>query len=309
LGSEQVKEAFAKELKKQKVDQEIKLGDTDCHDFCEMGPLVIVYPEGTFYVRVTPEDVPDIVEEHLINGKVVDRLLYKEAVKEDQLPKYKDLDFYKKQRRVALRNCGSIDPERLDEYVARDGYASLEKALFEFTPEQVIDEVKRSGLRGRGGGGFPTGLKWEFCHRSPGDLKYLICNADEGDPGAFMANNNPCCIRRLYLTVGDTLSTRTLNIYQGFLFTHSNTASLINNNLQIAFINLFENGCHYILCSGSNTAGSHPDNDLDPLSITSRNFLFGFLSEFFKIFSACYFHNFHLASTGTRPLPCFNSTA
>jgi NADH:ubiquinone oxidoreductase subunit F (NADH-binding)/(2Fe-2S) ferredoxin len=186
LGSEQVKEAFAKELKKQKVDQEIKLGDTDCHDFCEMGPLVIVYPEGTFYVRVTPEDVPDIVEEHLINGKVVDRLLYKEAVKEDQLPKYKDLDFYKKQRRVALRNCGSIDPERLDEYVARDGYASLEKALFEFTPEQVIDEVKRSGLRGRGGGGFPTGLKWEFCHRSPGDLKYLICNADEGDPGAFM---------------------------------------------------------------------------------------------------------------------------
>jgi NADH-quinone oxidoreductase subunit F len=185
-GSEQVKEAFAKELKKQKLDQEIKLGDTDCHDFCEMGPLVIVYPEGTFYVRVTPEDVPDIVEEHLINGKVVDRLLYKEPVKEDQLPKYKDLNFYKKQRRVALRNCGSIDPERLDEYVARDGYASLEKALFEFTPEQVIDEVKRSGLRGRGGGGFPTGLKWEFCYRSPGDLKYLICNADEGDPGAFM---------------------------------------------------------------------------------------------------------------------------
>lgn len=185
-GSEQVKEAFAKELKKQKLDQEIKLGDTDCHDFCEMGPLVIVYPEGTFYVRVTPEDVPDIVEEHLINGKVVERLLYKESVKEDQLPKYKDLNFYKKQRRVALRNCGSIDPEKLDEYVARDGYASLEKALFEFTPEQVIDEVKRSGLRGRGGGGFPTGLKWEFCHRSPGDLKYLICNADEGDPGAFM---------------------------------------------------------------------------------------------------------------------------
>lgn len=185
-GSEQVKEAFAKELKKQKLDQEIKLADTDCHDFCEMGPLVIVYPEGTFYVRVTPEDVPDIVEEHLINGKVVERLLYKESVKEDQLPKYKDLNFYKKQRRVALRNCGSIDPEKLDEYVARDGYASLEKALFEFTPEQVIDEVKRSGLRGRGGGGFPTGLKWEFCYRSPGDLKYLICNADEGDPGAFM---------------------------------------------------------------------------------------------------------------------------
>jgi NADH:ubiquinone oxidoreductase subunit F (NADH-binding)/(2Fe-2S) ferredoxin len=184
--SGQLKEVFAKELEKKKLDQEIKIVETDCHGFCEMGPLVIVYPEGTFYVRVTPEDIPAIVDEHLVNGRIVSRLLYKAPVKESQIPSYKELDFYRKQKRVALRNCGAINPERIQEYIARDGYASLEKAIFDFTPEQVIDEVKRSGLRGRGGGGFPTGLKWEFCHRSPGDLKYLICNADEGDPGAFM---------------------------------------------------------------------------------------------------------------------------
>jgi NADH:ubiquinone oxidoreductase subunit F (NADH-binding)/(2Fe-2S) ferredoxin/NAD-dependent dihydropyrimidine dehydrogenase PreA subunit len=185
-GSKQVMEAFAEELKKNKLDQEIKLGETDCHGFCEMGPLVIVYPEGTFYIRVKAEDVPEIVEEHLVKGRIVDRLLYKAPVTEDEIPTYKELDFYRKQYRVALRNCGSIDPEKIQEYIARDGYASLEKAVYDLTPEQVIEEVKTSGLRGRGGGGFPTGLKWEFCRRSPGDLKYLICNADEGDPGAFM---------------------------------------------------------------------------------------------------------------------------
>ncbi|KUK37056.1 MAG: NADH-quinone oxidoreductase subunit [Clostridia bacterium] len=185
-GSQQVREAFKRELEKNKLEQEVKLVETDCHEFCETGPLVIVYPEGTFYVRVTPEDVPEIVSEHLINGRVVKRLLYKAPVDETRIPTYKQLDFYKKQCRVALRNCGSIDPEKIQEYIARGGYESLEKAIFEMTPEQVIEEVKRSGLRGRGGGGFPTGLKWEFCRRSPGDLKYLICNADEGDPGAFM---------------------------------------------------------------------------------------------------------------------------
>lgn len=185
-GSKQVQEAFARELEKNKLDQEVKLVETDCHDFCEMGPLVIVYPEGTFYVRVTPEDVPEIVAEHLMKGRVVKRLLYRASVDESQIPTYKEMDFYKKQCRVALRNCGSVDPEIIQEYIARGGYESLEKAVFEMTPEQVIEEIKRSGLRGRGGGGFPTGLKWEFCHRSPGDLKYLICNADEGDPGAFM---------------------------------------------------------------------------------------------------------------------------
>ncbi|MDH7577891.1 MAG: NADH-quinone oxidoreductase subunit NuoF [Bacillota bacterium] len=185
-GSKQVQEFLTKELEKHKLEQEIKIVETGCHGFCEMGPLVIVYPEGTFYVRVTPEDVPEIVEEHLLKGRIVNRLLYKAPATEEQIPAYKEITFYKKQLRVALRNCGSINPENIQEYIARGGYEGLEKVLFEMTPEQVIDEIKRSGLRGRGGGGFPTGMKWEFCRRSPGDLKYLICNADEGDPGAFM---------------------------------------------------------------------------------------------------------------------------
>lgn len=185
-GSEQVKEAFAQELKNKQLDQEIKLYETDCKDLCEMGTLVIVQPGRTKYVGVQPEDVPEIVEQHLVKGQIVSRLLQQGPVEEKEVPSYKELDFYRKQRRVALRNCGSIDPEKVEEYIARDGYASLDKAVNTMTPEQVIDEVKRSGLRGRGGGGFPTGLKWEFCRRSPGDLKYLICNADEGDPGAFM---------------------------------------------------------------------------------------------------------------------------
>jgi len=185
-GSKQVQEVFQKELEKHKLEQEVKIVETGCHGFCEMGPLVIIYPEGTFYVRVTPEDVPELVEEHLLKGRIVNRLLYKAPVTEEQIPTYKEIAFYRKQLRVALRNCGSINPENIQEYIARGGYEGLEKVLFEMSPEDVIAEVKRSGLRGRGGGGFPTGLKWEFCRRSPGDLKYLICNADEGDPGAFM---------------------------------------------------------------------------------------------------------------------------
>ncbi len=184
--SKEVQAAFTREMENNKLDKEIKLVETGCHGFCEMGPLVIVYPEGTFYVRVTPEDVPVIVEEHLLKGRIVNRLLYKAPVTGEQIPAYKEINFYKKQKRVALRNCGSINPENIQEAIARNGYEALAKVLFEMTPEQVIEEIKLSGLRGRGGGGFPTGTKWEFCRRSPGDLKYLICNADEGDPGAFM---------------------------------------------------------------------------------------------------------------------------
>ena len=185
-GSKEVQAAFTRELESKKLDKEIKLVETGCHGFCEMGPLVIIYPEGTFYVRVTPEDVPEIVEEHLLKGRIVNRLLYRAPVTDEQIPAYKEITFYKKQKRVALRNCGSINPENIQEAIARNGYEALAKVLFEMTPEQVIEEIKLSGLRGRGGGGFPTGTKWEFCRRSPGDLKYLICNADEGDPGAFM---------------------------------------------------------------------------------------------------------------------------
>jgi NADH-quinone oxidoreductase subunit F len=184
--SKLVQIAFAEELEKNKLDQEIKIVETGCHGFCEMGPLTIVYPEGTFYVRVKPDDVAEIVAEQLLKGRIVERLLYKAPVTEEQIPTYGEIPFYKKQKRNALRNCGTINPENIQESIARDGYEALAKVLYEMTPEQVIDEIKLSGLRGRGGGGFPTGMKWEFCRKSPGDLKYLICNADEGDPGAFM---------------------------------------------------------------------------------------------------------------------------
>jgi len=147
---------------------------------------VIVYPEGAFYSKVADSDVKEIVEEHLLKGRIVKRLLYKESVEEGQIKSLNEVKFYKKQMRIALRNCGLINPENIEEYIAYDGYKALAKVLTEMTPEQVIDWVKRSGLRGRGGGGFPTGLKWEFAAKAPGDVKYVVCNADEGDPGAYM---------------------------------------------------------------------------------------------------------------------------
>ncbi|MGI6576024.1 MAG: NADH-quinone oxidoreductase subunit NuoF [bacterium] len=185
-GSKKVQEVLQAELVKQGLDKEIKIVETGCHGFCEKGPLVIVYPEGTFYCQVKPEDVPELVEEHLLKGRIVQRLLYTEPLTQEQIPTYKEIDFYRKQRRITLANCGYIDPERIEEYIARDGYVALGKVLGEMTPKQVIEEIKASGLRGRGGAGFPTGLKWSFCAGAPGDKKYIICNADEGDPGAFM---------------------------------------------------------------------------------------------------------------------------
>jgi NADH-quinone oxidoreductase subunit F len=164
----------------------VKVDFTGCHGFCQQGPIAVVEPEGIFYTHVTVDDVPEIVQSHLRDGKPVARLFYKEPVSGEAVPYYKDIVFYKKQQRIILRNCGHINPERIGDYIAVGGYESLRKALLEMTPEQVIDEVKRSGLRGRGGAGFPTGLKWEFCRNAPGTQKYMICNADEGDPGAFM---------------------------------------------------------------------------------------------------------------------------
>ncbi|WP_418790025.1 NADH-ubiquinone oxidoreductase-F iron-sulfur binding region domain-containing protein [Phosphitispora sp. TUW77] len=185
-GSKKIQDAIVDELAKQKLDQEIKVVETGCHGFCEMGPIVIVYPEGTFYCQVQANDIPEIISEHLIKGRIVQRLLFKAPVTEEQVPSYKDIAFYKKQHRIALRNCGHIDPEYIQEYIAKNGYEGLAKALTTLTPEQVIEEMKKSGLRGRGGGGFSTGLKWQFASKSPGPKKYIICNADEGDPGAFM---------------------------------------------------------------------------------------------------------------------------
>ncbi len=168
------------------LDKEVKIVKTGCFGLCEAGPVVVVYPEGAFYSMIKVSDVPTIVEEHLLKGRIVTDLLYKDHTTSETMNSIDEVGFYKKQRRVALRNCGVINPESIEEYIAFDGYQALGNVLTEMSPNQVIDIVKRSGLRGRGGGGFPTGTKWEFTQKAVGDLKYVACNADEGDPGAFM---------------------------------------------------------------------------------------------------------------------------
>ncbi len=186
------------EIAAQGLTEEIKVVKTGCFGLCALGPIMIVYPEGCFYSRVTVEDVPEIVSEHLLKGRVVTRLLYDETVGKDEIKSLNETDFYKKQVRVALRNCGVVDPESIDEYIAQDGYQALAKCLTEYTPEQVIQIVTDSGLRGRGGGGFPTGRKWALCAPNKAPQKYVVCNADEGDPGAFMDRSvlegDPHCI-------------------------------------------------------------------------------------------------------------------
>ncbi|NLM43095.1 MAG: NADH-quinone oxidoreductase subunit NuoF [Clostridiales bacterium] len=184
--SEQIAVEFEKLIKANGLDKEVIVERTGCFGLCALGPIVIIYPEAAFYSLVTPEDVEEIVNEHLIKGRVVKRLLYDETIDEDRIKSLNEVDFYKKQVRVALRNCGVINPENIDEYIAFDGYKALATCLTELKPEEVIDLIKRSGLRGRGGAGFPTGLKWEFAAKAQGDIKYVCCNADEGDPGAFM---------------------------------------------------------------------------------------------------------------------------
>ena len=173
-------------LKDRALEDEVQVIATGCFGFCEKGPIVKIMPDNTFYVQVKPEDAEEIVNEHIIKGRKVERLLYKEPSKKVTVSDSKHMEFYKKQLRIALRNCGFIDPENIEECIGRDGYSALAKCLTEMTPEAVIDEIKRSGLRGRGGGGFPTGLKWEFARKYQADQKYVVCNADEGDPGAFM---------------------------------------------------------------------------------------------------------------------------
>ena len=183
-----IADRMEEEIVKQGLADEVKVVRTGCFGLCALGPVMIVYPEGTFYSRVKPEDVPEIVEEHLLKGRVVDRLVYRESEGDEkvEVPSLQETLFYKTQLRVALHNCGVINPEDIEEYIAVDGYAALGKVLTEMTPEQVIQVMKDSGLRGRGGAGFPTGLKWEFAARNKVPQKYVVCNADEGDPGAFM---------------------------------------------------------------------------------------------------------------------------
>ena len=196
--SQAIIEALEAQIAEKGLSEEIKVIRTGCFGLCALGPIMIVYPEGSFYSQVKVEDIPEIVEEHLLKGRIVTRLLYDETVTETEVKSLNDTKFYAKQERVALRNCGVIDPENIDEYIAYDGYQALAKCLTEYKPEDVINVIKESGLRGRGGGGFPTGLKWSFCAANAADQKYVVCNADEGDPGAFMDRSvlegDPHCI-------------------------------------------------------------------------------------------------------------------
>ena len=196
--SAEIIEKLEQELKAKGLENEFKVIKTGCFGLCALGPVMIVYPEGCFYSEVKVEDVPEIVEEHLLKGRMVKRLLYEETVHQEDIKPLNETNFYKKQHRVALRNCGVIDPENIEEYIAMDGYQALAKCLTELTPDEVIQIVKDSGLRGRGGGGFPTGLKWSFTAKNSADQKYVVCNADEGDPGAFMDRSvlegDPHCI-------------------------------------------------------------------------------------------------------------------
>lgn len=186
-GSQKIIHEFENQLAAKGLEKEVKVIKTGCFGLCALGPVVVVYPEGAFYSMVKVEDVEEIVSEHLLKGRIVKRLLYDETIEDNTIKSLNEVDFYKKQRRIALRNCGVINPENIEEYIAVDGYQALGKVLTEMTPEQVIDEIKESGLRGRGGAGFSTGMKWMFTARADGaNGKYVCCNADEGDPGAFM---------------------------------------------------------------------------------------------------------------------------
>ncbi|MBO5866425.1 MAG: NADH-quinone oxidoreductase subunit NuoF [Clostridia bacterium] len=185
--SEEIIKQFTRQIQAHGLENDVQVVQTGCFGLCAAGPVVIIYPEGSFYAHVAVDDVDEIVSEHLVKGRIVERLLYKdEESQPNKLTALSETNFYKKQTRVALRNCGVINPENIDEYIAYDGYQALIKALTEMTPQGVIDEILKSGLRGRGGAGFPTGRKWQFTKNAAGDVKYVACNADEGDPGAFM---------------------------------------------------------------------------------------------------------------------------
>jgi len=232
-GSQKVLEALDSELKKQGLDKEILVVRTGCFGLCSLGPIMIVYPEGAFYAQATPEGVIRVVDEHLKNGKICKDLLYQETVHEDgSIISLYETNFYKKQKRVALRNCGVIDPENIEEYIATDGYQALYKVLNEMKPDDVIKEILDSGIRGRGGAGFPTGKKWQFAKASQGDVKYVCCNADEGDPGAFMDRSilegDPHAVLEAMAIAGYTIGA-----HQGYIYVRAEYPVAVNR-LKIA---------------------------------------------------------------------------
>lgn len=213
--SPKIIENFRNILKEKNIEN-VKVIQTGCFGLCAKGPIVIIRPEDVFYARVKPEDCEEIINTHIVEGKIVERLLCQD-IDARTVKQLDELNFYKKQERIALKNCGIIDPENIDEYIAFDGYKALEKVLFEMTPEEVIKEVTDSGLRGRGGAGFPTGKKWEFTRIAKGDQKYVVCNADEGDPGAFMDRSilegDPHCVLEAMMIAGYSVGANKGYIY------------------------------------------------------------------------------------------------
>ena len=257
-GSDKVASAFEAEIITAGLDREVKVIRTGCFGLCALGPIVVIYPEGTFYSMVKPEDVAEIVQEHLLKGRPVIRLLYNETVAQDNTIKsLEETSFYKKQKRIALRNCGVINPENIEEYIAFDGYAALGKALTEMTPDQVIQTVLDSGLRGRGGGGFPTGRKWQLACADRGRVeKYVCCNADEGDPGAFMDRSvlegDPHCVIEAMAIAGYAIGAD-----QGYVYVRAEYPIAVNR-LQTAIAQAREYGL-----LGKNIFGTDFSFDID----------------------------------------------
>ncbi|MBE6870387.1 MAG: NADH-quinone oxidoreductase subunit NuoF [Ruminococcaceae bacterium] len=256
-GSAKVIETLEAEIVKNGLSEEVKVIRTGCFGLCAVGPIMIVYPEGCFYSQVKAEDVPEIVTEHLLKGRPVKHLLYKETVEEDdKIKSLNHTDFYRKQRRVALRNCGVIDPENIEEYIAYNGYEALAKCLTEYTPAQVIDVIKASGLRGRGGAGFPTGMKWAFAAQNQADQKYVCCNADEGDPGAFMDRSvlegDPHCVLEAMAIAGYAIGAS-----QGYIYVRAEYPIAVGR-LEVAIKQAREYGL-----LGKNILGSGFDFDVE----------------------------------------------
>jgi NADH-quinone oxidoreductase subunit F/NAD(P)H dehydrogenase (quinone)/NADP-reducing hydrogenase subunit HndC len=250
------RDALQKELERQGLLEEIKIIETGCNGFCAVGPVMLVQPEGIFYQRLTPEIVPHLVEEHFLKGRPVKKLFYTEPASKETIPKMNQIPFFANQMFWVMRNKGVIDPEVIDEYIARDGYFGAAKALREMTPEQIIEEVKISGLRGRGGAGFPTGLKWEFARKSAGDVKYVLCNADEGDPGAFMdrsvLESDPHAVIE-----GMIIAARAIDARQGYIYARTEYPLAVKR-LGIAIRQAREYGL-----LGKNILGSGFDFDID----------------------------------------------
>lgn len=228
----EIREELEKEIIKQGLQDEVKVVTTGCQGFCERGPIVIVQPDGIFYQQLVKEDIPHLVTEHLLKGRPVKKLMYTPSRKEPPVPRMMDIGFFKHQRLLVLKNRGRLDPENIDEYIGFEGYQALEKVLAQMEPEDIIAEVKKSGLRGRGGAGFPTGTKWEFCRNAPGSVKYIVCNGDEGDPGAFMDRSvleaDPHAV-----VEGMLIGARAMGAEKGFIYVRSEYP-LALNRLNIA---------------------------------------------------------------------------